>query len=615
MISCLLAALIELSGVTGTDLRARAFFDANNVTVGDPMVLTVDFIGSAEFRDLHPPKLSSAVDAAEWKIDEASAKTGTYDDARRLTYRVRPLREGVLRFPSMEFAYRGPSGERRQVRTNEIPVHSRHGEQVVVAELDSVAIRYPEPPELLPAPDWADDEFAFAWRKALAKPSADAFAAFDCTEARMNEATMAIREGNWARALSIYRSLEWKTGQTPEIERGIVAALALKNDSPYVELPVWRQVLRPVLRYALIARVSIIVGILIALVLLFWGLGKLLRFFAAFALIALWVPVAFAANTVETTVVTNSNGAITTTRITKDSSGRVIGRHQSTVMTSGDGNFSVSFGGSGDDAFEFPDPFGRRRAAKRPPAEIAAEVGFDKEEVLLGESFLLVVSVEMPKSVVLSAMPTLVVEEIDKVTQIGGGRVLRIDRSAKNPENVVQRFVMPMRATSAFDDLHYHVSGKYAFNDEDPFFRSERSFVTEKRTAKIRVAPLPEAERPDSFSGIVAEALKLREECDLTRVMTNDVVTLTYSLEVCGYVPPRYEPKDVAFEWSRNVVDAGSERLVFKRFFVADGAPNTPETEISYFDLKERRYRRAKVGGTRLKYDIIEEKSKGVNDG
>ena len=82
MLSILLLCAIELTGVTGNDLRARAFFDANNVKVGDPLVLTVDFLGDAEFRDLHPPVLSKVVDRRDWKLDDASAKTDTFRDAR-----------------------------------------------------------------------------------------------------------------------------------------------------------------------------------------------------------------------------------------------------------------------------------------------------------------------------------------------------------------------------------------------------------------------------------------------------------------------------------------------------------------------------------------------------
>ena len=66
MSGIILFCVLELLGVQGNALRARAFFDANNVKVGDPLTLTVDFIGDAEFRDLHPPALAKAVDGADW---------------------------------------------------------------------------------------------------------------------------------------------------------------------------------------------------------------------------------------------------------------------------------------------------------------------------------------------------------------------------------------------------------------------------------------------------------------------------------------------------------------------------------------------------------------------
>ena len=38
---CFLLAAIELTGVTGGDLRSRAFFDANNVKVGGLVIVCV----------------------------------------------------------------------------------------------------------------------------------------------------------------------------------------------------------------------------------------------------------------------------------------------------------------------------------------------------------------------------------------------------------------------------------------------------------------------------------------------------------------------------------------------------------------------------------------------
>ena len=84
--------VIPLEGVVGNRLSSRVEFDAYNVNVGDPMILTVDFIGEADFGALHPPELSGVVDPSVWKVDDKSAKTDTYRDARRIIYRVRPIK-------------------------------------------------------------------------------------------------------------------------------------------------------------------------------------------------------------------------------------------------------------------------------------------------------------------------------------------------------------------------------------------------------------------------------------------------------------------------------------------------------------------------------------------
>ena len=104
--SCLLFGAIPL-GITGDSLTASAAFDAYNVRLGDPMILTIEFAGSADFASIHPPALSKAVNQAEWRIDDASAKTETSrgQNARRLVYRVRPVKEGLLRFPAQHKEY------------------------------------------------------------------------------------------------------------------------------------------------------------------------------------------------------------------------------------------------------------------------------------------------------------------------------------------------------------------------------------------------------------------------------------------------------------------------------------------------------------------------------
>ena len=620
-----LMAAIQLVGVEGTDLRARAFFDANNVKVGDPLILTIDFLGNADFKDLHPPALAKVVGRKEWKLDDVSAKTDTFRDARRLTYRVRPMREGVLWFPALEFEYEGPDGTKRVTRSNEIPVHAKGGAQVNMdAEMSEETNEMPKPPELIadvrgrdalapkagnegggdvPSP-LSEDEL-FRWRKALAKPTADAFVKFDFPEARMNEATCAIREGNWARAMKVYSALEWRIGQTPEIERGIVAALALKVDNPAVELPVVRQVLRPILRYGWQGRVGIVGGALAALALLFWLLGRLIRAVACVA-VACAFATAASAETVET-VTTNADGSVTHRRVT----------------TGGNGSFSFSFtsssssggmprpaaglkGGRGIEPFslfEEWDPFGMNRPrVKRPPVQVTVRLEPDKPVVSVGEDFDLVLSIDQPRYISFSDGVRLSIAEQGKMQQTGAGQALRSVKS-KNPTNVVQRLVFPMRANEPFTNLHFSVEGEYVFANDHPFFRQEAPFMSGTRHARLTVRPLPAEGCPDDFGGIVAHGVSLFETCDLLRVHTNDVVTITYRLRPQGYVPASFLPRDVAFEWTRQNDRSGQlAEIEYRRYFVADGTPKSPRFSVSYYDPRKQAYQTVSVGGTALKY-------------
>ena len=75
-----LLGAITLDGVTGVQLTARSFLDSNNVRVGDPMTLSIDFVGTAELENIHPPAISKVVDASTWKLDDRSAKTDTADN-------------------------------------------------------------------------------------------------------------------------------------------------------------------------------------------------------------------------------------------------------------------------------------------------------------------------------------------------------------------------------------------------------------------------------------------------------------------------------------------------------------------------------------------------------
>jgi hypothetical protein len=568
MLLPILLAAIQLTGVTGDHLRARAFFDANNVKVGDPLILTVDFLGSADFASLHPPALSRSVSRSDWKLDDASAKTDTFRDARRLTYRIRPMREGVLWFPELEFEYEGSDGAKRLVRSNAIPVHAKPGTDVVVAGMsDSEEDAMPEPDALITTPpDGLSEDDLFAWRKACARPTADAFAEFDFTEAKLNEARCSILEGDWRRAISVYSRLEWKIGQTPEIERGLLAALARKFQNPAVELPVWRQIGRPVLRHGWKGRVSLVFGGAAAFLVVFWLLGRIIRMLACVAIVVTFALPAFAQMRDPFAEIEEMHRQMREQM------------HQMMSMPAG-GGFNISFGG-----------------ASQPAADIKAVVEIDRPELQVGDTFKFILSIETQKGVTVGQIQ-MTPSEVFGMQQVGNIENLA-DGSSSNPSNIVKRLAVPVRYDVPFKGkMTFDVQGmatvRQTMNGGRMSFTSSTSFAVRSAPIEIEVKPLPTDNQPDGFSGIIADKVEFSESIDLGSVETNDIVTITYRMAQNGYMPDGWMPEGAAFEWSRGE---------WRRYLVADGVGETPKVEVVYYDPKAKVYRTVSAGQTHISY-------------
>lgn len=568
----LFATVIELVGVCGGDLKARAFFDANNVKVGDPLVLTVDFVGEADFKSLHPPDLSRHVDGADWKIYDDSAKTDTYRDARRLTYRVRPMREGVLWFPALEFSYGGGRGAApRIVKSNKIPVHAKGGAQVKVDGMSDEDAGYPSPGEMVTDRGFpmGEDE-AFAWRKACAKPSADAFAAFSGSAARLNEARMAVLEGNWARALKIYSRLEWVTGQTPQIERGIIAALALKYENKAAVLPVWREIARPFLKYSWKGRSLITLLAFAGLFVLFKIFSRIVK---ALALVTLAVALPLQA--------TAQRGAHDIFREMEERA-REMEENMSRMMSGHGPSFSFA-------------------SHRRKPVKITVAAAVDRDDVRAGEPFEFIISIDVPKNCMLSQLR--ISPSVTEGLAFTGQPVNMTDGESANPSNVVKRIALPSRFDVAYKGpLAFEINGSVTQREQSRsqgFF--SMSFSQNVRLSSspvvMDVKPLPAEGRPKNFSGIVAGDVSIHEYPDILRLGTNDVVTLKYRVRANGYIPKSWLPEDCAFEAVRD--DSGVE---FIRYFVADGAPETPLFTVYYWDIDEKKYKSVSAGCTKLKY-------------
>lgn len=574
---------IPLAGVTGEELSARAYFDAHNVRVGDPMVLTIDFIGEAEFFDLHPPALSREVDRSVWKIDDASAKTETYRDARRLVYRVRPMKEGLLRFPSLEFTYEGTNGRGPlKVLTSAMPVHARAGDQAVLAGLEEAdASSMPMPDGIivdLGERELTDDEL-FAWRKACNSPSAKAFEEFAFPEGRLNEAACAIVEGNWARALRIYRTLEWRIGQTPSVERGIIAALARKLGDSGQDLPAWRQVARPWLRHAWGGRILLALAAVAVVSAVMWLSGRIIRALACVAVVLLALGAPFRAE---------AAGSLF------DELERMM-RQQEEHMNQMFNSMPGGMGGGSSFTIN---------GMRQDPVKVTASAALSKDAITVGDPFEYILSLESPKTSTISDV------QID-VSQKFGLTVLgpvenMTDAKSANPSNVIRRMSIPVRYDVPFTgDVIFTVRGMVGGRRDTGSgarrmtFNFSQNFAAQAAPLRVSVKPLPTDNQPEDFSGAIGSMFALRRSADRNRVSTNDVVTLRHTLEYVGYVPRGAVPDEISREEGN---PTRANVLTWQSYFVADGSPEIPEESLCWYDATTKKYTRVTAPKMRLRY-------------
>lgn len=562
----LLFAAIALDGVTGDQLSASASFDTLNARVGDPLILTVDFTGAADFTALHPPALSRAVDAALWKVDDVSARTETWEGlGRRVVYRVRPLKPGLHRFPSLEFAYARFGGrDEATCATTPMPVHVRPGAQVALSGTYDGAAELPRPDGIFVSPpaELAENDL-FDWRKACNSPTADGFAKFDFPAARLNEAACALFEGNWARALKIYSRLEWTIGQTPAVERGIIAALAQKTGDASAELPVWRQVLRPVLRHALGGRVLIALGAVLGVALIFIVCSRAIRLLAAFALAAALFPLdAEAIDPFE-----------------------LMDRHMRQMFDRMEKFSSFSVNG-----------------VEQPKVEVKATLRTDRADITQGEPFKFILALEIPKSATVEQVNVRPSEMFGLVLLANTFENLT-DGVASNPSNVVKRMQLPVRYDVPFRSpvsfaVNGMISSRLAANGGRSTFSFSNSFGVETPAIDLEVKPLPTDDQPADFTGAIGTNFRLTRSVNMNRVETNDVVTVVYTLSFSGFVPPGAVP---------DVVERRPGRLRWREYFVADGVKRIPASSFVFYDTAKKAYAKAATPPVLLEYRPAEE--------
>ena len=574
-----LLGAITLDGVTGVQLTARSFLDSNNVRVGDPMTLSIDFVGTAELENIHPPAISKVVDASTWKLDDRSAKTDTADNgiARRLIYRVRPLREGVLEFPALSFSYQMPDGTPCTISTRPLPVRVKPAAQAALAGLEDMDKGLPMPDGIIISlSEQVSEDELFRWKKACRTPTSDSFSRFTYPEARLNEASALILEGQWAKAMGIYSSLEWRIGQTPAIERGIVAALARKYDNAAVELPAWRQTLRPLLRFGWKGRVLWTVLTIAVLGLVFWLCGRAIRAMACLAILLL--PLVGAAQGI-------MDPFAEMDRMIQQAFGTV----QSTMRTQRTAVQSVGGG------FPMVMTFNGQQQAE---VKVKASVRLSKTNLQVGDPFEFIIALETPKSHTVENIQ-LRASDIPGLVVLGAQQNLSNGVST-NPSNVVRRLSVPVRVDAPFDGhVSFAVDGMISGRIETgsgrmkSTFTFSNSFAETANPVKLVVKPLPTQSQPADFTGVVGSNYRLRLSVDRNQVETNDVVVVTCVLEGRGYVPMGAVPDELA---------RTPGRIVWRKYFVADGSPSVPDETFSYYDTATREYLRVTGKGPKLYY-------------
>lgn len=579
--SALLASaltVIPLEGVVGNRLSSRVEFDAYNVNVGDPMILTVDFIGEADFGALHPPELSGFVDSSAWKVDDKSAKTDTYRDARRIIYRVRPIKEGNIEFPSLTFSYKHHlTGETLEVSTLAMPVHSKKSSQVALSGLDDMNVSLPLPDGIivdLSKSQWnsqsamGEDEL-FSWRRACSLAKAEEFKKFDFPEARLNEAACEILAGNWARALSIYSSLEWKIGQTPTIERGIIAAIALKTSNPDAELPMWRRVMRPVLIHSWKGRALYTLGAVLVVAAVFFILKMILRIVVCFAVVVLLTQSAFAIDPFAEF-----------DRMHEE----MMRRMNSMRMSSLGGGNVMSINGVEMD---------------RP--QITAKVSIDKSELIVGETFNLLISIDAPKDCTLSQVR---INPSRVVGLSGAGESENLtDEKSSVTNRVIKRISIPLRYDVPFKgDVAFTINGMCDRVISSRGFRSSfsTSFGAEAGSLAFEVKPLDGTITPDDYNGCIGERFTAHQRLNSYEVETNDVVVAMITVRGSNAFIP-----ENAF-----INEQGRDRntVIYKKLFRATGESKTPDISFSYYSPTKKDFSRVIAKGVPLKYITSKER-------
>ena len=579
---------VSFCGAIAENFGAIASVDANVCTSGDPLLFTLELSGATDSAMVYAPSVAAAFKGSPFRLDEASLKTETLAASKRFTWRVRAVGAGTVEIPSINVSWFDiKSRTYKTVRTERIPVQIKAGEQATLGAIDEIGGETDE----FPVPDGINLPFSpknFTLKHAVSlavravsekdfAAAAERYAAFvelletDRSVADgedgaafkaihlCNLAALYAMSGKPREAVKAYSKSELITGSTPGTIRGLKAAYARIKNDPRAELPLPRILFPFWFSMPLAGRVLSAVGAFVVFALLFFLAVRAGR---KLAVLALACGAAFSAS-------------------------------------------AWPFGGRSPFSDLFDDMPGIRMGMGGNVCPIGVNACFSNDVTSVGAPVEMIVRLN-PGSVRIAEGSVQV--EADFPAQSTHGHL----RQVSSDEYRVRTTFLEPGTNNVRIAVSGTYSGSYVVTNGNMISSGRvmnQSFRLEPSPLHVVVNPLPEKGRPLDFSGAVGRNFKLEQKLIPDKVHPGDLVTAEYKLVFDGYCPSNAEVRVdnlsrefKAYEMKEVSRDANS--VVWRQMIVprTTEATNSALASFSYYDLRTKRYARAKAHPVKLTF-------------
>jgi hypothetical protein len=208
--------------------------------------------------------------------------------------------------------------------------------------------------------------------------------------------------------------------------------------------------------------------------------------------------------------------------------------------------------------------------------KITAKVSVDKNELVVGETFNLLISLDAPKDCTLSQI-RINPSRIIGLSSAGESENLT-DETSSVTNRVIKRISIPLRYDVPFKgDVVFTINGMCDSVISSRGFRSSfsTSFGTDAGSIDFDVKLLDGVKTPDDYNGCIGERFTANQRLNSNELETNDVVVAMITVRGSNAFIP-----ENAF-----VNEQGRDRntVVYKKLFRATGEAKTPDISFSYY--------------------------------